>query len=157
MNIHRHNYLGVNFTTRESLGTYRAELDGIEITGTTSQSRGEAAMRFMLMLEGMQDYESKPVQAGDLIEFGDKRVGMIAEIGEDGDCVVREGIGDGDSNVRTLTGNIVLVILRGEMTALTPKQLEWVGVGSAEYACSCIGVDAGFFKYDREVNIWKHS
>ena len=72
-----HNYLGMTYET-ENLGngTFVASMNGVPVTGTMSESRGEASMRMMLMLEAMQDFESKPMQVGDLFEY-DGKVGMI--------------------------------------------------------------------------------
>lgn len=176
-----HNYMGVTYETMNTVEIYHVLLDGIPVTGTTSQSRGEASMRFMLMLEQMQDMESKPMQVGDVLEY-DGKLGLIdsldvlryvegTTLGEiaEGEpptirCLhIRESLGGGEVN------------FRGPSSAYNEDQTphcsfsggpfitrpvmghyEWVGITEIEFwAWKSVPEANGGFKYKREVNVWK--
>ena len=114
----QHTYLGVNFEVTPVSGMYCVLLGGLPVTGTTSQSRGEASMRFMLMIDSMVDIESKPMQKGDLLIVGDKTYMIYALDAEryvegttaqeilEGEpqtvrCLhLRDGVGGGEVNFR---------------------------------------------------------
>lgn len=157
----QHTYLGVTYETDNTGDIYHVLLGGLPVTGTVSQSRGEASMRFMLMIEAMQDYESKPMQVGDLIEYDDKQVGVVDFI-DDVEISIRAMMGGDGTN------------FRGPQTAMSEDQTprvslsggpfvtrrrvtyEWLGVSELEFwAWRALPEADGGFKYQREVNVWK--
>lgn len=154
-------YKDVPFKVDSSLGTYRAILNNLPVTGTDSKSPGEASMRLMNMIDEMQDFESKPMQPGDAYEFEGK-VGLISKMG---DVVeLREGLGGDTTNFRgppsacnydqyptvTLAGGPFTELRRGSFMA------EWVGVTSIEFWAWQANPEAdGGFKYQKDVNVWR--
>ena len=180
-----HHYLGTHFETINPGDTVCAALlNGVAVTGTTSQSRGEAAMRFMLMLEQMQDMESKPMQVGDVLEYvvdGKPHMGMIDSLEVDrykadatldhilkGEsptikCLhIRESLGGGEVNFRGPSSaynedQTPRVSLSGGPFITRPKtRYEWSGVAEIEFwAWKSVPEANGGFKYIREVNIWR--
>lgn len=176
-----HTYMGINYETINLGHTVCAALlNGLPVTGTTSQSRGEASMRLMLMLEAMQDFESKPMQIGDVLEY-DGKVGLIdslsveryvegttmQEIAEGEPptvkCLhIREGLGGGEVNFRGPTSaynedQTPRCSLSGGPFITRPKtRYEWAGVAEIEFwAWKSVPEANGGFKYVREVNVWK--
>lgn len=176
-----HHYLGTQFETINLGDTVCAALlNGLPVTGTTSQSRGEASMRFMIMLEQMQDMESKPMQVGDVLEY-DGKLGLIdsldvlryvegTTLGEiaEGEpptirCLhIRESLGGGEVNFRGPSSaynedQTPRVSLSGGPFVARPKtRYEWSGVAEIEFwAWKSVPEANGGFKYKREVNVWK--
>ena len=176
-----HTYMGVNYETINLGDTVCAALlNGVPVTGTTSQSRGEASMRFMLMLEAMIDTESKPMAVGDVLEY-DGKVGMIdsleverypdhvsmQEIAEGEPptvkCLhIRESLGGGEVNFRGPSSaysedQTPRVSLGGGPFVSRPlTRYEWAGVVEIEFwAWKALPKPNDGFKYKREVNVWK--
>lgn len=176
-----HNYMGVKYETINLGDTVCAALlNGVPVTGTTSQSRGEASMRFMLMLEAMQDMESKPMQIGDVLEY-DGKVGMIDALGveryadhlsmqeiAEGEpatvkCLhIRESLGCGEVNFRGPSSAYSedqtprYSLSGGPFVSRPMGRYEWSGVAEIEFwAWKSVPEANGGFKYIREVNIWR--
>ena len=175
-----HNYLGVSYETDSTDELYHALLGGLPVTGTTSQSRGEASMRFMLMLDSMIDTESKPMQKGDVLMVGDKTYLIDAldvqrylegttmnEILEGEPQTVRclhlrEGVGGGEVNFRGPSSaykddQAPRVSLSGGPFTTRPvvASYEWAGVADVEFwAWQDTPRAEGGFKYKHEVNVW---
>ena len=166
-----HNYLGMTYET-ENLGngTFTALLANVPVTGTISESRGEASMRMMLMLEAMQDFESKPMQVGDLFEY-DGKVGMIdnlevmryAESDVAYECLhIRESLGGEHTNFRGPSSaynedQTPKCSLSGGPFITRPRveKYEWAGVAEVTFwAWKDTPRAEGGFRYQREVNIW---
>ena len=177
----QHTYLGVNFEVTPVSGMYCVLLGDVPVTGTHSQSPGEAAMRFMVMLESMLERESMSMQKGDVLEVGDKRYMIdslsvqsyvegttMQEIAEGEPATVeclylRENLGDGATNFRgPATAYVVAttprVSLSGGPFVTRPRaaRYEMVDVEEIEF---CAWQDTpraeGGFKYKRDVNVWR--
>ena len=177
----QHTYLGVNFEITPVSGMYCVLLGDVPVTGTHSQSPGEAAMRFMVMLESMLERESLPMQKGDVLEVGDKRYLIdslsvqryiegttMQEIAEGEPATVeclqlREGLGDGETNFRGPSSAYVvattpIVSLSGGPFATRPRvaRYEMVDVEEIEFwAWQDTPRAQGGFKYKRDVNVWR--
>lgn len=175
-----HNYMGVTYETMNTGEIFVALLDGIPVTGTLSESRGEASMRFMLMLEAMQDFESKPMAVGDVLEY-DGKVGMIDALGveryaestslievKEGEpptvkCLhIRESLGGGEVNFRGPSSAYSedqtprYSLSGGPFVSRPMGRYEWSGVADIEcWAWKGNPEANGGFKYIREVNIWR--
>lgn len=176
-----HSYMGVSYETDNTGRIYHALLGGVPVTGTVSESRGEASMRFMLMLEGMQDFESKLPQVGDVIDYGGDKVGMIdslnsfmyaphvtmADIKEgEPETVsamhIRESLGGDTTNFRGPSSAMSVdqtprcSLSGGPFITIPSPELEWQGVAEIDFwAWREMPCADGGFKYKREVNIWK--
>lgn len=175
-----HSYSGVSYETDSTNKLYQVLLGGLPVTGTMSQSRGEASMRFMLMIDSMVDIESKPMQKGDLLMVGDKTYmidaldvqryveGTIAQEILEGEpqtvrCLhLREGVGGGEVNFRGPSSaykddQTPRVSLSGGPFTTRPvvDKYEWAGVADVEFwAWQDTPRAEGGFKYKRDVNVW---
>lgn len=166
-NTCNHTYLGCSYTTEVvGLETYAVKLAGVLVTGTTSKSRGEAAMRFNLMLDEMQDFESKPVSIGDLLEVDGKVFGIITSLELIAEnkvkfISIREGRGDAETNFRGATfaskhDQDLILTIEGDYTYRPKTNYEWNGVVDIEFrAYSNDGPET--FKYTKTVNVWKEA
>jgi len=176
----QHTYLGVNFEVTPVSGMYCVLLGDVPVTGTHSQSPGEAAMRFMVMLESMLERESLPMQKGDLLMVGDKTYmidslsvqryveGTTAQEILEGEpatveyLYLRENLGDGDTNFRgpescAMRDTTPHVSLSGGPFVTRPvvDKYVWAGVADVEFwAWQDTPRAEGGFKYKREVNVW---
>ena len=177
----QHTYLGVNFEVAPVSGMYCVLLGDVPVTGTHSQSPGEAAMRFMVMLESMLERESLPMQKGDLLMVGDKTYmidslsvqryveGTTAQEILEGEpatveCLhLREHLGDGDTNFRgpescAMRDTTPHVSLSGGPFVTRPRvaRYEMVDVEEIEFwAWQDTPRAQGGFKYKRDVNVWR--
>lgn len=177
----QHTYLGVNFEVAPVSGMYCVLLNGVPVTGTHSQSPGEAAMRFMVMLESMLERESLPMQKGDVLEVGDKRYlidslsvqryieGTTMQEILEGEpqtvrCLhLREGVGGGEVNFRGPSSaykddQTPHVSLSGGPFITRPRvaRYEMVDVEEIEFwAWQDTPRAQGGFKYKCDVNVWR--
>ena len=167
-----HNYLGMTYETNNlGNGTYIALMNGVPVTGTLSQSRGESSMHMMLMLEAMQDFESKPMQVGDLLEY-DGKIGMIdnlevlryAESDVAYECLhIREDLGGEHTNFRGPSSaysedQTPRCSLSGGPFITRPRvpKYEWSGIAEITFwAWKDTPRAEGGFRYQREVNMWR--
>lgn len=178
----KHVYMGVNYETVYDDNIYYVSIGNGIVTGTHSISRGEASMRFMIMLDEMLERESQQPMKGDLLRIDGKlhMIDSIAERYPEGRALnelcdseseleqvllLREEIGNGEINFRgpaacsAFEQQPLISLSSGPFfTRKIAKGYLWSGTETVEFsAWKETPAKDGCFNYKIDVNVWEEA